>query len=145
MMVKSWMAMYNHKKFLRRTSFGRDIVGNSRQGSSAGSAALESGVMRGQSNTTTPAGWQQQDYSRQSTESSTTTRQSTTTLRKVRGTLLVTDSAYAREYLRKRSLILALLSVEIKFLITRYNPLSLADKVFPDYKNISASRSQNIT
>ncbi|KAK8780519.1 hypothetical protein V5799_018137 [Amblyomma americanum] len=150
MMVKFWMAMHNDKKFLRRTSFGRDIVGNQlanrSQGSSAGSSALESGVTQGESYPTTPAGWQQQGYSRQSTETSTTTRQSTTTTsREMRETPLVTDSAYAREYLRKRSLILALLSVEIEFLITWYNPLSLADKVVPGEEIISAWRSQHIT
>lgn len=153
MMVKFWMAMHNDKKFLRRASFGKDIVGNQlsnrSQGSSAGSSANESAYTQAESFPTTPAGWQQQGYSRPSTESSsTTTRQTTTTTttsREMRETPLISDSAYAKEYLRKRSLILALLSVEIEFLITWYNPLSLPDKVVPGEEIISAWRSQHIT
>ncbi|KAL3201634.1 hypothetical protein MRX96_042884 [Rhipicephalus microplus] len=63
----------------------------------------------------------------------------------MRETPLVSDSAYAKEYLRKRSLILALLSVEIEFLITWYNPLSLPDRAVPGEEIISAWRSQHIT
>ncbi|KAH8031484.1 hypothetical protein HPB51_017547 [Rhipicephalus microplus] len=163
MMVKFWMAMHNDKKFLRRTSFGKDIVGNQlanrSQGSSVGSSATESGYQalpsppisytQADSFPTTPAGWQQQGYSRPSTESSSSstrgTTTTTTTSREMRETPLVSDSAYAKEYLRKRSLILALLSVEIEFLITWYNPLSLPDRAVPGEEIISAWRSQHIT
>ncbi|KAH7939075.1 hypothetical protein HPB52_005251 [Rhipicephalus sanguineus] len=126
MMVKFWMAMHNDKKFLRRTSFGKDIVGNQlsnrSQGSSAGSTATESGYVRNQGSF-----------------------QKRAVICKMRETPLVSDSAYAKEYLRKRSLILALLSVEIEFLITWYNPLSLPDRVVPGEEIISAWRSQHIT
>ncbi|KAH7934113.1 hypothetical protein HPB49_021628 [Dermacentor silvarum] len=63
----------------------------------------------------------------------------------MRETPLISDTAYSKEYLRKRSLILALLSVEIEFLITWYNPLSLPDRVVPGEEIISAWRSQHIT
>lgn len=150
MMVKFWMSIHNDKKFLRRTSFGGDIVANqlaSRStGSSLSGSVTGSNATQGETFPSTPAGWQQQGYSRASTETSSSVKQTTTTTsREVRETPLVSDSNYTREYLRKRSLILALFSVEIEFLITWYNPLSLSDRVVPGEDVVSAWRSQHIS
>ncbi|KAH7932980.1 hypothetical protein HPB49_006149 [Dermacentor silvarum] len=138
MMVKFWMAMHNDKKFLRRTSFGREIVGNQlsnrSQGSSAGSSAAESGHMNSLVGNM-----------RLSSCSCSSGRIHSTVIQCVDATPLISDTAYSKEYLRKRSLILALLSVEIEFLITWYNPLSLPDRVVPGEEIISAWRSQHIT
>ncbi|XP_064490203.1 phosphatidylinositol 4-kinase alpha-like isoform X2 [Ornithodoros turicata] len=151
MMVKFWMALHNDKKYLRHCNFAKDMVSYQLKNAS-GSQSMPTAM--GESITpidlytmpTTPSGWQQQLFNKASSESSTTSRAtSTTTSKDFKDSPQVADSSYAKEYLRKRSLILALMSVEIEFLITWYNPMALGDKMIPGEDIISSWRSQHIT
>ncbi len=51
---------------------------------------------------------------------------------------------FVKDYIRKRNLILGLLSVEIEFLITWHNPLSVSEKHIPGEDTIAAWRYQPV-
>ncbi|KAM7298749.1 phosphatidylinositol 4-kinase alpha-like [Ixodes scapularis] len=151
MMVKFWMAMHNDKKYLRHCNFLKDMVGNQiiRAAKASGSGPENEATPTTTENASmpyTPLGWQQLAFNKGSSETSSVSKLTSTTASKdFRDSPVIPDTAYTKEYLRKRSLILALLSVEVEFLITWYNPMATLDKAIPGEEIISAWRCQHIT
>ena len=145
-MVKFWQALHVDKKYLKH-SFVADAMGDTVSLATV-AVSTHSTEMRGSTDlnhqrTSTPTGWINTVplSSNMSTISKRSAYKSSIAQKK--------DSAaqeyFVKDYLRKRSLVLSLLAVDIDFLITWSNPLSLPEHHIPGEDLVSNWRSQQVT
>ncbi|KAL0266294.1 UNVERIFIED_CONTAM: hypothetical protein PYX00_008881 [Menopon gallinae] len=132
-LVKFWQTMHSDKKHLKASVVGDlDLYSPHQYSHNMADSRSTSGDF-----TRIPTGW----------INTVPLSTSTTTLskRSSRSKRTETGDVFVKDYMKKRSLILELLAVEIEFLIIWHNPSSLPELSVPGEDNIAAWRGKTVT
>ncbi|EEB20254.1 Phosphatidylinositol 4-kinase alpha, putative [Pediculus humanus corporis] len=132
-LVKFWQTMRSDKKHLKASVVGDlDLYSQNPGPSNNSETRSTSGEF-----TRGPTGWI--NTVPLSTSTNTLSKRSTRSKRVTNG------DEFIKDYMRKRSLILELLAVEIEFLLTWHNPSSRPDLIVANEENIAAWRNKTMT
>lgn len=139
-LIKFWNSLHTDKKYLRATMMGdfSDTSGSQNLSLSLSSEWRSSTELS--SSRAPPTGWM--NTMPLSSNMSTISRRSSGGRS---GRRENHSESFVKGYVKKRNLILGLLAVDIEFLITWHNPLSLQELHFPGEDVISTWRSQPVT
>lgn len=141
--IKFWQALHQDKKYLKNSNIPdavADTISQSTLGISHASNELRGSADLTHARTATPTGgWI--NTVPLSSNMSTISKRSTYRLNNKKENSLAQEY-FIKDYLRKRSLILSLLAVDIEFFITWHNPLSIPEHQIKGEEMISNWRAQ---
>ncbi|XP_042899450.1 phosphatidylinositol 4-kinase alpha isoform X2 [Parasteatoda tepidariorum] len=139
-LIKFWNNLYTDKKYLKASMMGDLSDGSGSQNLSLSlSSDLRSSTDLSQTRAP-PTGWM--NTMPLSSNMSTISRRSSGGRS---GRRENHSDSFIKGYVKKRNLILGLLAVDIEFLITWNNPMSLQENSFPEEDMISSWKSQQIS
>ena len=141
-LIKFWQALHSERKYFKTTIISDNISDNISQSGYFMSSINQQSWTGSTEFRSTPTGWI--NTVPLSSNLSTISKRSSghrSTVNTKKNNSLLHDNLF-KDFSKKRTLILGLVAVEIEFLLTWHNPLSLSESQFPNEDTITAWKSQ---